>query len=149
MNEADHYVSKAIQGYFDIHGKYPPRVEVSENLRWEMTRKSFVFADITALFTENFAVKHIEVPVVPVGDDVARSFFIRQLDINSEDAQRMTEFHYSKLQHTLKAKNINAHIIDKITRKDPYEEERYICNVYGVAYGYQDTLGELKEIIKG
>ncbi len=154
MNDTDRYVQRAIEFYFDMHSKYPERVEVADELRCQMTQRCFYFADMASIFTIDFVptsepMKSIEVPVTAVGDDVSRSFFIRQVDINSEDAQRMTEFHYGKLQHTLKAKNISTHIVDKITRKDPYEEKRYMCNVYGVAYGYQDILEELKEIIKG
>ena len=154
MNDTDHYVIKVIQGYYDIHGKYPPRVEVSEDLRCQMTRKSFVFAEITSLLHSGTIppsgpIKRIEIPVVPVGDDVARPFYIRQVGIDIKDAQRNAEMHYNKIKHYLEAKNANVYIFEEVSRQCFHDEKQYICDVYGVAYGHETILKDLKKIIRG
>jgi hypothetical protein len=159
LNDTDRYVQRAIQGYCDIHKKYPEGVEVSEDLLWQMTQTCFRFPPLPQQDFRFFEIGRddhptfdiITVPVVPIGDDVARSFFIRQVDLDPDGAQRCTEFCYGKLQHDLAVKNINinTHIIDKTTRKHPFQENQYMCDVYGVAYGYEAILKDLKEIIKG
>jgi hypothetical protein len=119
-----------------------------------MTQKSFVFAEITSLLHSGTIppsgpIKRIEIPVVPVGDDVARPFYIRQVGIDIEDAQRNAEICYNNIKYRLEAKNANVYITEKVSRQSFSNKRQYICDVYGIAYGHETTLKDLKKIIRG
>jgi len=150
MNETDHYVIKAIQGYYDIHGKYPPRVEVSEDLRCQMTQKSFVFAEITPLLHSGTvppsgAIKRVEIPVVPVGDDIAMSFFVEHISADPEYAKMGAEKRYKALYQKFSREGIDFAIVNSHYKKHHmYPWSQYYC-IEGVIYGHECVLDKIKK----
>lgn len=145
MNNTDRYVLDAIQEYYQAHGKYPPRVEVTNELLRQMTHTCFHFPVPAKRDFRLF--DRVTVPVVPVGDDVAKAFIIHYVDIDDEHAMWGAQGHYRALCSKFSKENIDVAIVDSLSGDYPaYEsgQHRYY-RIYGVVSGYEVTL---KDVMK-